>query len=84
MAATKPINIMQLGDLAVDDAGRLYWKGKIVQTESVVVLSGQQKGWGVAIAIATMITAIATLCYSCVYIYATIRTPTAVIQQQNK
>jgi len=61
MANPKPINIAQLGDLSVDDDGRLYWKNKIVQTESVVVLSGGQTFWGVVIAIAAIISAFANV-----------------------
>ena len=61
MANPKPINVAQLGDLSVDDDGRLYWKNKVVQTESVVVLSGRQSAWGVVIAIASIISAFANV-----------------------
>ena len=84
MTDPKPINVAQLGDLSVDDAGRLYWKGKVVQTESVVVLSGRQTVWGIVIAVAAIISAAATACYSGVYVYTTFRNAPAVVQQQNK
>jgi hypothetical protein len=84
MADPKQITIEQLGNFSVDDAGRLCWKNKVVQTESVVVLSSGQTFWAKIIVIATIISAIATALYSGVYVYTTFRNPPAVIQQQNK
>jgi len=71
----KQISIEQLGNFSIDDAGRLYWKNQVVQTESVVVLSGGQTAWGVVIAIATVISALAAVTYSAVYVYSVFRTP---------
>jgi hypothetical protein len=59
----KQITIEQLGNFSIDDAGRLYWKNQVVQTESVVILSGGQTAWGVVIAIATIISALAAVTY---------------------
>jgi hypothetical protein len=75
MADPKQITLEQLGNFSIDDAGRLYWKNKVVQTESVVVLSGKQTAWGVVIAVATLLSALAAITYSAVYVYTVFRTP---------
>jgi len=75
MAEPKQITLEQLGNFSIDDAGRLYWKNKVVQTESVVVLSGKQTTWGIVIAVATVLGALAAITYSVVYVYTVFRTP---------
>jgi hypothetical protein len=84
MADPKQVTIDQLGNFSIDDAGRLYWKNKVVQTESVVVLSSRLTVWAAIVAIATIISALATALYSGVYVYTTFKNPPAAIQQQNK
>jgi hypothetical protein len=55
-----PIDLPQLAHFSIDEDGRLYWHGKAVQTESVVVLSGRQSTWAIVIAIATVVAALSS------------------------
>ena len=50
----------EVGRFSVDEENRLYWDGKIIQTESLVVLSGRQSRWAIAVAIAAIVGALAT------------------------
>lgn len=58
--AIRQIKVADLSHFSIDEeTNRLYWDGKAVQTESVVVLSGRQTGWAVAVAVAAILSAFA-------------------------
>jgi hypothetical protein len=70
--ALRQIKPGELGHFSIDeDTNRLYWDNKAVQTESVVVLSAKQTFWGIAIAVATILGAIATCTYTGTYVWFT-------------
>jgi hypothetical protein len=62
-----PIDLPQLAHFSIDEDGPLYWHGKAVQTESVVVLSGRQSTWAIVIAIATVVAALSSAAYTGLY-----------------
>jgi hypothetical protein len=77
-----PIDLKQLAHFSIDENGRLYWDGKVVQTESVVVLSGKQSFWAVLIAIATIVSAISSSLYTGFYLSTLLRPKSDVHQMQ--
>lgn len=57
-----PLTIEHMEDFEIGkNSGGLYYKGLRVQTESVVVLSGKQSAIAIAVAIATILSALATV-----------------------
>ncbi len=51
MANPHQITVQDLAKFQIDENNRLYWNGKVVQTEAVVVLSGRQTLLAVAVAL---------------------------------
>ena|ERR1700687_3940759 len=81
--AIRQIRIEDIGKFSIDDQNRLYWDGKILQTEAVVVLNTKQNILAVATAIAAIIAALATAINAGANVWgAFFRTTTPVVQQQ--
>lgn len=75
------IDPRELGHFGLDENNRLYWDGIAVQTESVVSLNAKQAPWGIAIAIATVLSALATMAYTAAYVYTLHQSTPAQIKQ---
>jgi len=82
MANPRQITLPELGRFSIDGDNRLYWDGRIIQTESIVVLSGRQNAWAIVVAIATVISAIAGGIYTWVYVNQTTRPGSPTVSQQ--
>jgi len=65
--APHPINPAEVGRFSIDDDGRLYWDGKVLQT--AVSLTHKQSVWAVILAIATLLAALATVANAGANIY---------------
>ena len=80
--AKRQIKPEELGHFSIDeDTNRLYWEDKAVQTESVVVLSGKQTSWGIIIAVATILGALANCVYTGTYLWVTRQNPPGIAVQ---
>lgn len=56
--------IKNIGRLTIDENNRLYWDNKLLQTESVVVLSSKQAIWAIAVSIFTVLAAMLSAYYA--------------------
>ncbi len=81
--APRQIKPGELGHFSIDeDTNRLYWNNNLIQTESVVVLSAKQTLWGIVLAVATILGALATCAYTGIYIWTTLHPRNSTVQNQ--